>query len=316
MAFDGTRESTSGFLVTLHPLVILNMSDHFTRLRMQTQNDAASSSTPQTIFGAIIGTQTGREIEIFNSYELPYKYTQEAGFVIDNAYFLSKQEQFRQVFPKYDLLGWYSVGSEPTESDLAVHKQIIEHNESPLFIQLNPIISALAKDLPLNVYESVLDLEGAGNVMKFAKSKYRIETGEAERIALDHVARVSNAETERGSSMVANLTGQRNAIKMLHSRVFILKAYLRDVENGVLPRDHELMRQIASICQRLPTMDSLEFKQEFMTDYNDIMLGTYLSSITKGTHAMNELIEKVNLVSSDRKSGKGSRGMTGMSSFV
>ncbi|KAJ3016137.1 UNVERIFIED_CONTAM: Insulinase (Peptidase M16) [Siphonaria sp. JEL0065] len=315
-AFDGIRESTSGFIITLHPLVILNLSDHFTRMRMQSQNNGSSSSAPKTIFGAIIGTQSGREIEIFNSYELPYSYSNDKGFVINNEYFMTKQEKFREVFPKYDLLGWYSVGSTPTEADLAVHKQILEHNESPLFIQLNPIINPVAKELPLGVYESVVDLEGGGNQMRFAKSKYKIETGEAERIALDHVARVSNAETDRGSSLVANLTGQRNAIKMLHARVQILKAYIRDVENGTLPRDHELMRQVSAVCQRLPTMNSLEFRQEFLSDYNDILLGTYLASITKGTHAMNELVEKINVISAERKSSKGSRGLSGISTFM
>ncbi|KAI9336530.1 maintenance of mitochondrial structure and function-domain-containing protein [Obelidium mucronatum] len=316
--YDGVRESTSGFIVTLHPLVILNLSDHFTRMRMQSQDKGSSSSSagPKTIFGAIIGTQSGREIEIFNSYELPYTFSNEKGFVINNEYFLTKQEKFREVFPKYDLLGWYSVGAQPTEADLAVHKQILEHNESPLFIQLNPIINPVAKELPLAVYESVVDLDNGGNVLKFAKSKYKIETGEAERIALDHVARVSNAETDRGSSLVANLTGQRNAIKMLHARVQILRAYVRDVDNGILPRDHELLRQISAVCQRLPTMNSLEYRQEFLSDYNDILLGTYLASITKGTHAMNELVEKINVVSSERKAGKASRAMSGMSSFM
>ncbi|KAJ3128811.1 COP9 signalosome complex subunit 6 [Physocladia obscura] len=204
--------------------------------------------------------------------------------------FKSKQNKLiRQVFPKYDLLGWYSIGTHPTESDMAVHKQILNHNESPLFIQLNPLINpSLAKDLPLHVYESVVDLVDGSNTHKFAKQKYKIETGEAERIALDHVATASNQDSDRGSTLIANLTTQRNAIKMLHSRIQILKAYVRDVENGTIPRDHELMRQIASICQRLPAMNSTEFQQKILSDYNDILLGSYLAAITKGASAINE----------------------------
>ncbi|KAI8620532.1 maintenance of mitochondrial structure and function-domain-containing protein [Chytriomyces sp. MP71] len=336
--FDGLRESTSGFIVTLHPLVILNLTDHLTRLRMQhadASSSAASSSSsasvPVTIFGAVIGTQSGREIEIFNSYELPYKWS-DSRFVVDMAYFLAKQDQFKQVFPNYDLLGWYSVGEVPSELDLHVHKQFLDHNDSPLFLQLNPIMNAsIAKDLPISIFESVVDItsapvpgtnqmadvEGAaagsdGNAMKFAKSKYKIETGEAERIALDHVARVTNADGDRGSSLVANLTGQKNAIKMLHARMQILKAYVRDVDAGILPCDHGLLRQIASVCQRLPVMNSDEFRKEFVSDYNDILLGAYLAAITKGTNAVNELVDKINVATADRKGSKGPRGAMSM----
>ena len=50
--------------LTLHPLVIINISDHFTRGRCQ--SDAAAPR----VFGVLIGAQTGRHIEIANSFEV------------------------------------------------------------------------------------------------------------------------------------------------------------------------------------------------------------------------------------------------------
>ena len=51
MAALGTAGSVS---VSLHPLVIMNISEHWTRTKAQMGN-------PQKIFGALIGKQKGRE---------------------------------------------------------------------------------------------------------------------------------------------------------------------------------------------------------------------------------------------------------------
>ncbi|KAJ3327644.1 COP9 signalosome complex subunit 6 [Blyttiomyces sp. JEL0837] len=294
---DSSVHGGSGFMITLHPLVIMNVSDHFTRIRMQ---NGGSMTSP--IHGVIIGTQSGRDLEIFNSYEVPSQLV-DGNIVIDKAFFIDKQEQFRQVFPLYDLLGWYSVGVKPTAADIHVHQQFLEHNENPLFLQLNPSIVLTSRDLPINIYESIRDIADDSSNMLFIKTNFKIETGEAERIAVDHVAHVTSTEAASGSSIVAHLVGQRNAIKMLQARIKLLEKYVADVEAGVIPKDHELMRQITSICNRMPTIDGAEFQQEFLVDYNDVLLTTYLGTITKGTQAINDLVDKIALIG-ERKQGR------------
>jgi COP9 signalosome complex subunit 6 len=65
----------------------MNISDHFTRVR--TQNNGVS----QPILGAIIGIQSGRDIEVFNSYELPFTKGEEGLMELNTEFFTSKQEQ-------------------------------------------------------------------------------------------------------------------------------------------------------------------------------------------------------------------------------
>lgn len=48
--------------VSLHPLVILNISDHYTRSKVRTGQER--------VFGALMGQLSGRKVEIFNSFEL------------------------------------------------------------------------------------------------------------------------------------------------------------------------------------------------------------------------------------------------------
>jgi hypothetical protein len=78
--------SSSGLTFKLHPLVIVNISDHYTRIKAQ----SGSASPPPRVYGCVLGVQTGRTVEIFNSFELHYDATQN---VLDRAFLESKQEQ-------------------------------------------------------------------------------------------------------------------------------------------------------------------------------------------------------------------------------
>ncbi|CAG8440894.1 8055_t:CDS:2 [Acaulospora morrowiae] len=288
--------NNSGLMVALHPLTLLNISDHFTRIKMQQE-----IQNPQVI-GALMGTQNGRDVEISNSYELEFDVI-DGKVVVNHEYFLTKSEQFSQVFPKFDFLGWYTMGSFPTEADIEIHKQMMEFNESPLFLQMNPFEMVTSKNLPITVYESIIDIiDGQAHTL-FIKSQYKIETGEAERIAVDHVAHTVLGEGGEGSSLIAHLTTQRNAIQMLHTRIKLLHQYLDLTNSNQAPVDHDILRQIAGLCNRLPTIDSLDFKQEFLTEYNDVLLTSYLATITKGTNSINELVDKFNIATSANKQG-------------
>ncbi|KAI8921061.1 COP9 signalosome complex subunit 6-like protein [Powellomyces hirtus] len=304
--------AASGLLITLHPLVITNISDQWTRTKMQ-----LSVGNP-LVLGALLGIQTGRKIEIFDSFEVPFTsasgattYEPNGGqCLLNKAYFVDKLEKVKQVFPKYDCLGWYSTGTQPTARDLHLHQQMIEHNESPLFLQLDPTSPPDAKDFPISIYESIMDIVGGQAQLLFLKSEYKIETGEAERIAVDHVAHATNATAGKGSALITHLVSQRNAITMLHSRTRILHAYVSDAQKGLVPRDHNIMRQISSLCNRLPTVDNPEFREEFLTDYNDVLLMSYLATITKGANALNDLVDNFNVIAVKRGGATFPRGGT------
>ncbi|KAG0178454.1 COP9 signalosome complex subunit 6 [Apophysomyces sp. BC1021] len=239
--------------------------------------------------GALLAKQSGREIDIINSFELP-----PHPDLIDRAYLATKQEQLKQVFPQLDFMGWYSVGVAPTETDLKLHDQV---NESSLFLQLNPVsLASGAKEFPVSIYESIIDVHDAR--LMFIKVPYKVETNEAERVAVDHVAKpsVSGAEASLSGALVSHLTTQRNAIAMLYGKIRFLYQYLEDAKNGVVPMDHDIVRQISSLCQRLPLMDSKAFDDQFSTESDDVLLMAYLATITTGVNTMNDLIDKFNLV--------------------
>ena len=118
------------------------------------------------MFGALIGKQNGRDIQLMNSFKLAldHQLSISEAVVIDFEYYKMKEEQFKQVFSDMDFLSWYSTGNQPTMLDINVHKQICDINESPLFLQLSPG-KQNTTDLPVSLYESVIDMIG-GQGMK------------------------------------------------------------------------------------------------------------------------------------------------------
>ncbi|CAO3647773.1 unnamed protein product [Mucor hiemalis] len=288
-------QSNSGLSISVHPLVLLNVSDHYTRTKLQTP----AAIERGRLYGALLASQSGRDIDIVNSFELPLHVDDKDEVVLDKTFLLYKLEQLKQVFPTLDLMGWYSLGSTPTESDLKLHEQFLQVSESALFLQMDPTaLSGGEREFPIDIYESIIDMVDENTRLAFVKSSYKVETGEAECIAVDHVAKPSSSssDTGLGNTLIAHLTTQRNAIAMLNSRIQFLHQYLQDTKSGVIPMDHDIIRQISSICARSPVLEKQAFKEQFSTEYNDVLLVAYLASITKGLNSVNDLVDKFNLV--------------------
>lgn len=135
---DSVMASTStvpSVTVSLHPLVIMNISEHWTRIRAQ--NGAPQQGnfsvnlfiffiklnildrvgfllyngydffSPNfllihffTVIGALIGKQSGRNVEVMNSFELKFKVVNE-DVIICQDYYRTKEEQCKYLFRNY-----------------------------------------------------------------------------------------------------------------------------------------------------------------------------------------------------------------------
>ncbi|XP_058124034.1 COP9 signalosome complex subunit 6 isoform X1 [Anopheles ziemanni] len=285
---------------SLHPLVIMNISDHWTRTRAQSGNKPLA-------LGALIGKQKGRNIEVMNSFELKY-HTLDDDVIIMKDYYRVKEEQYKQVFSDLDFLGWYTTDARPTEKHISIHKQICEINECPIMLLLDPI-SRNMNQLPISLYESVIDIVQGEAMMLFVPLSYTLATEEAERIGVDHVARMSTNDSDENSTVAEHLLAQYSAIKMLNSRVKIVLAYMKAVESGQLEPNQEILRMAYSLSRRLPVVQNPSFKEEFYTQSNDVGLITYLGALTKVSNDMNQLVNKFNVLYDRQGMGRRLRGI-------
>ncbi|EDV25783.1 uncharacterized protein TRIADDRAFT_24388 [Trichoplax adhaerens] len=272
--------------VLLHPLVVMNISDHFMRFLAQ------ESSEDSQIIGALIGTQKGRTVEISNSYELDCNFNTGKPF-LNVDYFKDREEKFRELTDEFMFIGWYTIGSSPNETDLNIHQQFCQIYDSPLLLKLNPNCN-YATNLPVAIFETVVDAVDNQAKILFLEIPYTLATEDSERIGVDHIAKTSYSETTSTSSAADNLLAQYNAIKMLHTRVKLLTDYVKAVRAGKLSYKHEILRDISSMCQRLPIAKSKQFTVESVNQYNDVLLMACLAAITQGCKNSDEFITKAN----------------------
>ncbi|GJJ09599.1 hypothetical protein Clacol_003822 [Clathrus columnatus] len=301
--------TTSTLSLSLHPLPILNISEHLTRKKLQTGTNNPLGSTAfsndygmisdincnETVIGALLGTQNGREVEIVNSFDLAVEETTEIP-IVDDAFLVSRTQQYKQVFPSLELIGWYTVAPEPTILHIALHEQLSNFTATPILLLLQPPTKDTRESpaLPFKAYEPTIEIKDRKSRSVFVEASYVIETGEAERIAVDWTARGG----EGGSTLLSNLQTQRAAIKMLYDRIQILVSYVASVIAGKANVDHTALRSLSALLSSLPASDAPEFREEFDTEHADVQITAYLASLTKSTNILNDLVDKHVLMTS------------------
>jgi len=287
-------ESSTALDVYLHPLVIINISDHYTRVKVNTQAPKKGAKAEDIrVIGCLYGTQEGRRIEVRTSFEIVYSLV-EGKVVIDSDYVSEKIAQYGQVFQKYEVLGWYSTGDQRLPSDDAIHEQVTLFNDNPLYLLVGVNINTDAKEIPLSLFEPTVVVENNKQQINWASIPYKIETDEAERIGVDFVNKMEK-NSNQSSTLVPHFATLYNAVNMLTERVQIITKYLEQVKNGTIPVDHKVLRQISSLSHRLPAVESTKFKNDYMNELNESLLITYMASMTKGTNVLNEVVEKFNV---------------------
>ncbi|EMD41632.1 hypothetical protein CERSUDRAFT_146745 [Gelatoporia subvermispora B] len=304
--------TTSGLSLSLHPLPILNISEHLTRLKLQTKSNSPF------VLGALLGTQNGRQVEIVNSFELA---VENDGKTVHQGFLVDRKEQYKQVFPSLEFIGWYTVAAKPTSFHIALHEQFTAYSSTPLLLILQPSTiyasssDTTAQSLPLKAYEPTIEIRERKSRSVFIEAPFTVETGEAERIAVDWTAKGG----EGGTSLQSHLQSQRAAIKMLHDRIIVLVKYVTDVIAGQAVKDHATLRSLSALIASLPASDNKEFREEFEIEYEDVQLTAYLATLTKSTHILNELVDKhvvMTAVKEERPvASPRRRGMGGMGGF-
>ena len=84
--------------VLLHPLVLLNITDHSTRSKVN-----AKSKTPLRVFGALLLKSDVKQPEFSNSFEL----TDGKDKHINPSFLGERLKAYQEVFPELELAGIY-----------------------------------------------------------------------------------------------------------------------------------------------------------------------------------------------------------------
>ncbi len=193
------KSPSSDLHINLHPLILLTISDYITRHTLRRQ------STP--IVGALIGQQSGRSVSLEHAFECQ-TVENNGQILLHEAWFKDRLQQYKDVHlaPALELVGWFTTTpmTGPEGVHVPIHQQIVHtYNETAVLLAFHPSSvlegAAVGGKLPLTIYESVyengegqgMEIDGAEAPLelKFRELPYSVETGEAEMISVDFVAR-------------------------------------------------------------------------------------------------------------------------------
>lgn len=275
--------------VIVHPLVFLNISDHHTRALV-------TKGKPQRVIGCLFGKQTGRNLEIFNSFEINYKpSTKKPGSLEVEEIFIQQQsEMLKELFFDYEVIGWYSTSSkgEPQEFDVDIHNVIQKYNENPLYLILNPNAPP-GRDIPMNLYEGNSQVIGNKPVFTFQRVPCRISSLPAEQVAVETVAK--SHEAEAGSSkFVLAMIQPLNAIKML--KLQLSKIAQMVGAEPKLKSDQEFLRKLNNILGRIPLITTPLLQSEEKAELAEVALINEIAVMAKSLEVLKDTSEKYQLI--------------------
>ncbi|KAJ9622717.1 hypothetical protein H2203_006368 [Taxawa tesnikishii (nom. ined.)] len=291
-----TSRSDSSLSVQLHPLVLLTISDYVTRHTLRKQEGP--------IVGAIIGQQNGREVTMEFAFQCKLKPLEKDGeekVVVDEAWFADRLEQFKDVHkaPALDLVAIFTLG--PPTGPLPEHIPIVQqlqhqYNDSLVLLLFHPETildgSLTGGKLPISLYESFyepgsesadkgLQVDGWGLgrqlQLRFRELSYEMETGEAEMIGIDFVAKGGgNATAIAGGDIIqAGSKTAANGSKKGKGRVDdSVQTNGTATEDYLSAEDEEL---IASLTAKSNAIKMLHQRIDLLRSYLSALPPSYLS---------------------------------------
>jgi len=295
------KEEFASLEILLHPLAVMNIADHHTRTQVAMKSRGGEGNERERqrerVIGGLIGHQSGKRVEVHSSYELIHTVDDNGVVTIDQAYLHSKSNQLKEVFPsEYDMcIGWYSTGTGVQPNDLAIHKQFIGLNETPLYLMLDPCPPLSQRVLPVRFYETETVVVHDIPTMVFSEAKCKIVTEDSERIAVDHVAHLSSNSLETESELPGKLDPLQKALRMLDDRLAVIDKYLQGILDGTIPWNDQIIRRISSLCSSLPLSNSEHLPEALAKEYGDSLALALLASVTKGSATLDELASVYNV---------------------
>lgn len=293
------KSSDSGLQAVLHPLVLLTISDYITRHKLRELDGP--------VVGALLGQQNGREITIEHAFECP-TVSQDGEVKLNTVWFGQRLEQMKLVYkaPQLDLVGWYTLlpKSGPDASILPIHNYILhEHNESSLLLAFHPeetVDHSVGSRLPLTIYESNYEADepkvdqGEDKEMrdgepqlklKFRELPYAVETGEAEMISMDFVARGAGnataiqAREQKKPALVAVDTDPKGKRRILSNESKEKDHAAAISDEHVLSREEEEL--IASLTAKANAIKMLQSRIKLLITYLERLPPSYLQGASE-----------------------------------
>lgn len=286
--------------VTVSPLVLLSVADHF---------DRVAKDSNKRVVGVLLGYQSSDTINVTNSYGIPFEEDERNSSVwfLDHNFIESMGEMFKKINAKEKLIGWYHSGPKLRASDLKINDVFKRYTPNPLLVIVD--VQPRSVGIPTDAYFAVDDIKHDGSKAErtFVHVPSLIEAEEAEEIGVEHLLR--DIRDQAAGNLTLKATETYKSLLGLHQKLREISNYLEKVQSGAMPINHSILGKLQNVFNLLPQIlkdDTLEapslnsttsgensdpLTAAFMVKSNDQLMMVYVSTLVRSIIAFHDLIE-------------------------
>lgn len=238
--------------VVVHPLVLLSVLDHYTRV-----------DSPR-VAGLILGS-AGNGIHVTNSFAVPFEEDEENGvWFFDTAFQLNMFELFKKIHSNERVLGWYHSGANLHKSDRDITMSLASLVQSPLLLIVD--IYAEKGKFPIKVFRAQ---EG-----ELVYVNTCIEAEEAEEVGVEHLIRdIKHENYERNKVIRESLLSYEHSLS-------VIEDYLENILKGTMERNPKILSCLQDCLNSIPSL---------MSCNEENRVECYSANLVRSIVAMNDL---------------------------
>eukprot|EP01038_Epipyxis_sp_PR26KG_P010208 gene10208-13735_t len=285
-------------MIGIHPLVIAAASDHYTRVLVGGSKLAVDAPIYGLIFGTVsVNKINEQKISLCEGTETPYQYA-DGKLLLNPTEIDKKVKLWLEVYPNFQLLGWYTVNQELRETDLIYHNFITGFiKSSPLILLVEKNPERYSKRLPVSVF----CVEQASTSQIFVQQQFHLESSLMEQLSMDQI--IKSVPVQGLSSLEVQNQSLLTSLMTLDEKIGILLTFLEDTRSKKIETNHNLLRSVSKICMNIPAMNENNMiKNSFHNSISDGLLIACLGAMTKTTSALSELSLNYNVAYGETRS--------------
>lgn len=288
LAPPATQANQASYKV--HPLVILNILDHYRR------RDPKHHRVVGTLLGEVTKTAEGKTIHIKNCFPFPHAESEDqVRILLDFDYHTNMTALQKKLNPKEVVVGWYSTGDSISYTSALIHEEFNRFVKSPVHLVVDTNLTNNRLTVDTYVGRS-LSVDGKEVIAQFEKVKSEFHTTEPAKIAVDAMLNGVPDDTKQLDSpatMLSEVENLEHSLQQLLELLETVSKYVDKVNKGEVDSKAEVGSRIKDALGAIPRMDPDMFTKMFNQKTQDLLMILYLSNITQAQVALGNRIYEV-----------------------
>eukprot|EP00977_Amphora_coffeiformis_P006748 scaffold1484_cov173-Amphora_coffeaeformis.AAC.26 len=282
LLFDDPSD-TAVTKVIVHPLVLFHVLDHHTRR----QEDSGR------VIGTLLGRRDGSTVEVTNCFSVPHaERGEEVAIGKDfNKRMLNLHLRSNR---RETVVGWYASAATGegdddapeliTDTSSLIHEFYSSETDEGDPVHLVVDTRLLMDSIGLRAYKSSpIVVQGESLGILFHEIRLSLHRNEPETICLHEMIKQDQSKNGEGAVTASKDTSVelQVSVEKLYALLDETLSYVDKVVDGKLPADSEVGRKLADTLASVPRVRPEVFDRLFHDSLQDLLMVTYLSSITR-----------------------------------